>query len=72
MGITRSSEAPEQPRACAYRRGVARPNQGPNEMQQYGGRFKTREKLGHNLTVTPLPKQRLQTTTGSYFVKYTV
>ena len=40
MRITRSTEDPEQPRACAYKRGVA----GPNEMQQYGGRIQKRRK----------------------------
>ena len=45
----------------------------PNEMQQYGGRF--RKKLGRNLTITQavlLPKIRLRTTTGHYIVKYTL
>ena len=35
---------------------------GPNEMQQYGGRFKNGEKLGHNWADL-LPKTRLWTTT---------
>ena len=42
MCITRSLEDPEQPCVCVYKRGVAR----PNEMQQYGGRFKNGEKIG--------------------------
>ena len=42
MSIMCSSEDPEQPRTCVYKRGVA----GPNEMQQYGGRFKNGEKTG--------------------------
>ena len=40
MSITRSSEDPKQPRACAYKRGMA----WPNSMQQYGGRLKNGEK----------------------------
>ena len=42
MRITRSSEDPEQSSACAYKRGVA----GPNEMQQMAADSKTEKKTG--------------------------